>query len=234
MMDQRTAVVSGGNRGIGKEICGQLARHGIKVILTSRNVEAGQVVTTEFQARGMDIVYLQLDVADRKSVDHFVQVIDQEAGRVDILVNNAGIYLDRDISPLEVGLDIVRQTMETNVYGPLYLSQKLFPLMRRNRYGRIVNISSQMGSLAEMGGRALAYRISKTSLNAVTRILAAEVQGENILVNAVDPGWVRSDMGGQGATRSLAEGADTAFWLATLQDGGPSGGFFRDRKPRPW
>ena len=233
-MNRRIGLVTGGNRGIGREICRQLAERGNKVILTARNSPAGQAATAELQALGLDVLLHQLDVTDGDSVAQLAHTLDQDGGRLDILVNNAGIYIDRGISPLELELELLRRTMETNVYGPLRLSQMVIPLMRRNSYGRIVNISSQMASLTEMGGRALAYRTSKTALNAVTRILANEVQSDNILVNAVDPGWVRSDMGGRAASRSLAEGADTATWLATLPDDGPTGGYFRDRRTRPW
>ena len=233
-MNRRIALVTGGNRGIGLEICRQLAELGIKVILTSRRSLEGKAAVAELQTQGSDIIFHPLDVTDCDSVAQLVQWLDQEVGRLDILVNNAGIYLDREISPLEVPLDLVRRTMETNVYGPMVLSQRVVPLMRRNGYGRIVNISSQLASLTDMNGRALAYRTSKTALNAVTRVLAGELREDNILVNAVDPGWVRSDMGGQAAPRSLAEGADTATWLATLPDDGPTGGYFRDRQARPW
>jgi NAD(P)-dependent dehydrogenase (short-subunit alcohol dehydrogenase family) len=233
-MNHRISIVTGGNRGIGLEICRQLAELGIKVILTARSSAAGEAVTAELQDQGLDIIFHPLDVTDGDSIAQLAHTLNQDGGRLDILVNNAGIYLDRGIAPLEVELDLMRRTMETNVFGPLRLSQMVIPLMRQNRYGRIVNISSQMASLTEMGGRALAYRTSKTALNAVTRILATEVHSDNILVNAVDPGWVRSDMGGRAAPRSLAEGADTATWLATLPDDGPTGGYFRDRQTRPW
>lgn len=233
-MTLRIGVVSGGNRGIGREICRQLAQLGTKVILTARNIQAGEATVAELQGLGFDILFHQLDVTDEDSMTRLIRMLDQELGRIDILVNNAGIYIDRGVSPLEVDVDLLRRTMETNLYGPLRMSQMVIPLMRRNRYGRIVNISSQMASLTDMDGRALAYRTSKTALNAMTRIVATEVQTDNILVNAVDPGWVRSDMGGSGASRSLAEGADTATWLATLPDDGPTGGYFRDRQQRSW
>jgi len=233
-MEQRIGLVTGGNRGIGKEICRQLAELGIKVLLTSRTPTTGKAAVSELKAAGYDASYHQLDVTDHESINALLQRIEHQLGGIDILVNNAGIYLDRGISPLDLDLNVVRDTMETNAYGPFYLSQKVIPMMRRQHYGRIVNVSSRLGSLTDMRGRALAYRLSKTSLVVITRVLAAEVKGHNILVNAVDPGWVRSDMGGPAATRSLAEGADTAVWLATLPDDGPSGGFFRDRKARSW
>lgn len=230
----KVAVVTGGNRGIGREICRQLARLGTRVILTARNHESGERVASELQTEGLVVLFRLLDVTDQAAAGRLFKELDDEFGRLDILVNNAGIYVDRGASVQDIDLSLVRQTMETNFYGPLRLCQMSVPLMKRQGYGRIVNISSQMGSLNDMGSGSLAYRVSKVALNAQTRILADEVRGSNILVNAVDPGWVSTDMGGAHAPRSVAEGADTAVWLATLPDGGPSGGFFRDRQPRPW
>ena len=230
----RVGVVTGGNRGIGLEICRQLSNLGISVVLTARDTELGNRARERLAADGIKVAVQQLDVTDEGSIHRLAAFLDEEVGRVDILVNNAGIYIDRGISPLEIDPDLVRQTMETNFYGPLRLTQELVPLMKRNRYGRVVNVSSQMGSLTDMGRGGLAYRVSKSALNAMTRILANELIGANILVNCVDPGWVRSDMGGPAATRSLAEGADTAVWLAMLPDDGPTGGFFRDGRPRDW
>lgn len=228
------AVVTGGNRGIGREICRQLAMKGARVVLTARSRESGEQAVNELQAEGLETHFQPLDVTDRAAASQLIERITNDFGRLDILVNNAGIYIDRAVSPQDIELDLVRQTMETNFYGPLRLSQMALPLMKRQNYGRIVNISSQMASLNDMGTGALAYRVSKTALNAQTRILANELKGSNILVNAVDPGWVSTDMGGAHAPRSVADGADTAVWLAVLPDGGPSGGFFRDRQPRAW
>jgi NAD(P)-dependent dehydrogenase (short-subunit alcohol dehydrogenase family) len=149
-------------------------------------------------------------------------------------VNNAGVLLESMKGGLRVDLDTVRETKETNTYGPLLLCQTLIPLMRRNACGCVVNVSNGMGQLAGIGAGDLAYRTSKTALNAVTRVLAAERRGTNILVNSMCPGWVRTDMGGVGASRSVQQGADTVVWLATLPDGGPTGGFFRDRERIPW
>lgn len=233
-MERRVAVVTGGNRGIGLEICRQLSQHGIEVILTARNTTKGQQAVEALNAQGSTIHFIPLDVIEQGSVRRLVKRLADEYGRTDILVNNAGIYIDRSIPGMEIDLSIVRQTMETNFYGPLRLSQMCIPLMRRHKYGRIVNISSQMGALSNMGSGALAYRISKTALNAMTLVLANELRGSNIAVNTVDPGWVNTDMGGPSAPRSVSQGADTAVWLATQPDGGPSGGYFRDRKTREW
>ena len=152
-----------------------------------------------------------------------------------MLVNNAGVLLDpRGSRFLDSKLDTYRDTLETNFFGPLQLAQAVVPLMKANRYGRIVNLSSGMGQLDEMGSGTPAYRISKTALNALTRILAAEFRGSNILVNSMCPGWVKTGMGGDHAPITAAQGADTAVWLATLPNEGPTGGFFRARKPIAW
>jgi NAD(P)-dependent dehydrogenase (short-subunit alcohol dehydrogenase family) len=231
---ERVGIVTGANRGIGFEICRQLSTLGVSVVLTARDSDAGNLAQEKLAEEGIDVHFHQLDVTSERSIQKVAEFMENHVGRTDILVNNAGIYIDRGISPLEVGADLVRQTMETNFMGPICLTQSLVPLMKRNRYGRVINVSSQMGSLADMGRGGLAYRSSKSALNAMTRVMAGELRGVNILVNCVDPGWVRTDMGGREAARSLAEGADTAVWLATLPDDGPTGGFFRDRRPRAW
>lgn len=231
---QRLALVTGANRGIGFEICRQLAKRGIRVLLTARDERKGRQAAARLTQDGTDVQFHQLDVTDDESVGRLVKFVEAEFGGVDILVNNAGVYPDEGVPGLTIDLDTVRRTLEVNAYGPLRLCQALVPLMRRRRYGRIVNVSSGAGSLTEMGGRTLAYRVSKVSLNAITRILADEVRGSGILINAMCPGWVRTEMGGRHATRSVEEGADTAIFLATLPDTGPTGGFFRDRKPIPW
>lgn len=234
-MQKKVAIVTGANRGIGLEICRQLAAHDdVQVLLTSRNQRAGKQVATELQDKGSDVRYQHLEVTDQSSIRRLVKDVADQYGRADILVNNAAVYLDSGLKVTEIDSSLVRQTLETNFYGPLRLCQMLIPLMQRHNYGRIVNLSSSMGALSTMRGGALAYRASKAALNVLTRVLSVELQGQNILVNSVDPGWVRSDMGGPRATRTLAQGADTAVWLALLPDNGPSGGFFRDRQPVAW
>jgi NAD(P)-dependent dehydrogenase (short-subunit alcohol dehydrogenase family) len=242
---QRVAVVTGANRGLGLETCRQLAARGLTVVLTSRDADKGEQAAERLRSEGLSVRAHNLDVTQPEQVSELARFVEHEHGRVDVLVNNAGVALDPSdegpsdggtnaASVLKARLSVLRATMETNVYGPLLLCQALVPLMRSNGYGRIVNVSSGMGQLSEMNGRWPAYRFSKVSLNALTRILADELAGTNILVNSVCPGWVRTDMGGPGATRSVQQGADTIVWLATLPDGSPSGGFFRDRKPIPW
>jgi len=233
----RVAVVTGANRGIGFEICRQLALAGYNVILAARDPNKGEAAAHALrgQGAGLDVTYRALDVADADSIRAFAAELGREPGRVDVLVNNAGIMIDpRGSRLLDSKPETYRRTFETNVMGPLQLTQALLPLMLKQKYGRIVNLSSGQGQLSEMGSGTPAYRVSKTALNALTRITAAETRAANILVNSVCPGWVRSDMGGPNAPRTLEQGADTPVWLATLPDGGPTGGFFRDRKSIPW
>ena len=231
----RIALVTGGNRGIGNAIARQLAVSGLKVVLTARDASKGKAAAKALQESGLQVDFHRLDVTSCRSIRACVAAVAERLGRIDVLVNNAGILADpRGSRFLDSKLDTYRDTLETNLYGPLQLAQAVVPLMKANRYGRIVNMSSGQGQLSEMGAGAPAYRISKTALNALTRILAAEFQASNILVNSLCPGWVRTGMGGDGAPRTPDEGADTAVWLATLPDDGPTGGFFRDRKPIAW
>lgn len=234
MSEKRVAVVTGGNKGIGLEVCRQLAQIDIEVVLTARNKERGQTAVQQLADEGLTVLFKQLDVTDQNSVRRLVKYLADEHGRLDILVNNAAILIDRGMKVVEMDIAIVRQTMETNYYGPLRLCQMLVPLMARNHYGRIVNLSSTQGSLHHMGGTGLGYKTSKTAINVLTKVLATEMRGSNILVNSVDPGWVRTDMGGSRAPRSLEKGAETVVWLAILPDDGPTGGFFRDKRPYDW
>ena len=229
-METRVALVTGGNRGIGLEICRQLAKQNIHVLLGARDARKGREA-----AQGIpNSEALELDAANPASIRAAVDFAERAHGRLDILINNAGIFIDKGIPGFELGLEILEETMRTNAYGPLLLSQAALPLMRKQGYGRIVNLSSGLGQLNGMGGAYLAYRTSKAALNAITRVLAAELAGSNIKINTMCPGWVRTEMGGKNATREVEEGADTAVWLATLPDDGPTGGFFRDHKPIDW
>jgi NAD(P)-dependent dehydrogenase (short-subunit alcohol dehydrogenase family) len=233
------AVISGASRGLGYETCRQLGRRGYRVLLTARDHARGKAAAGALQGEGLDAGFHPLDVTDADSVQALTGYLEREDGRLDVLVNNAGVFLDpmppEDPSASSVfraDIATVRYSMETNAYGPLRLCQALIPLMRGR--GRVVNVSSGMGQLTEMNGCCPGYRFSKAALNVLTRILADELRDTRIKVNSVCPGWVRTEMGGPGAERSVEEGADTIVWLATLPDDGPSGGFFRDRKPIPW
>ncbi len=233
---ERVALVTGGNRGIGLEIVRQLARRGLRVVLGSRDSGEGIHGAGEIAAEG-SIVVETIDVADRASVERAIGAARERFGRIDVLVNNAGVLIDSGQTASRVPLGDVQKTLDVNLIGAWRVSQAVLPLMRKQRYGRIVNVSSSMGTLSEgagSGGSWPAYRLSKMALNALTILLAAELRGENVLVNAVSPGWVRTRMGGKGAPRSVEEGADTPVWLATLPDGGPSGQLFLDRKRIDW
>jgi NAD(P)-dependent dehydrogenase (short-subunit alcohol dehydrogenase family) len=233
-MSSRIALVTGANRGIGLEIVKQLAEVGFKVILSARDRKMGEAITSEIKNTGHDVTFHVLDVTNESSIIEAVRFIEKMSGRLDVLINNAAILIDSNQNALSIPSDMLRNVLETNLIGPFRLCQEVIPLMKKNKYGRIVNISSGMGAFNEMGSGYPSYRISKTSLNAMTKILAAELSGSNILVNSMCPGWVRTEMGGPGATRSVAEGADTAVWLAQLPDNGPSGAFFRDRRQISW
>ena len=234
--DRKIAVVTGANRGIGLAASYQLAKQGIYVILTSRDAVKGKATVEKLQAEGLEVGYHPLDVTDPASVQQLAQFVRGQFGHLEILVNNAGVALDftDNSSILNLQLETLEQTLQTNLYGPILVAQALVPLMQTQRYGRVVNVSSGAGQLTDMNSGYPSYRMSKTALNASTRILANELQDMNILVNAVCPGWVRTDMGGPNAPRSPEQGADTIVWLATLPEGGPTGGFFRDRQPIPW
>lgn len=233
---QRITVVTGANRGIGFEICRQLGQLGDRVVLGARDPAKGEAAAARLRHEGLEVEAAVLDVADASSVRAFADDLLRRHGRVDRLVNNAGVMLDHgaEASALTVPDDVMRRTMEVNVYGALRMAQALVPGMRTQGFGRIVNLSSGLGQLADMNGHWAAYRTSKTALNALTRILADELQGSGILVNAVCPGWVKTDMGGASATRTVERGAETPVWLATLPDDGLTGGFFRDRLAIAW
>lgn len=231
---KRTALVTGANRGIGFEICRQLGREGYTVVLTARDEERGARSAATLAQEGLDVHFQQLDVADPASVRKAADRVASQLGRMDALINNAAISIDHKESLDSLDLDTMRQTLETNLFGALRCCQAFLPMMKRQEYGRIVNVSSGRGSFAKLGAGGPSYRISKTSLNALTVILADEVKETNILVNAMTPGWVRTRLGGIKAPRSLEEGAETAVWLAMLPDDGPRGKFFKDRQELAW
>jgi NAD(P)-dependent dehydrogenase (short-subunit alcohol dehydrogenase family) len=237
MTTTRVALVSGANRGIGLEVARHLSRAGIITVIGARDEAKGNEAAAELKAEGLDLAVVALDVSDQASARAAVAHVANLFGRLDILVNNAGVLFDGPSSGASVETvspEVVTRTFQTNLMGPLYLTQAALPLMRSNKYGRIVNMSSGLGQLSDMGGGWPAYRMSKTALNALTRTTAAEVAADGIKVNAACPGWVKTDMGGPDAERTTEQGADTAVWLGLLPDDGPTGGFFRDRAPIVW
>jgi NAD(P)-dependent dehydrogenase (short-subunit alcohol dehydrogenase family) len=233
--ERKIALVTGGNRGLGYEACRQLAQLGLRVLLGARDLTKGKSAAYQLNEKeGLDVKFYQLDVSDQNSISNIVREVDQRFGRLHVLVNNAAILYDTWQEAVNADLEVVNNALRTNLFGPWRLSQAFIPMMKANRYGRIVNVSSLGGSLQYMTyGRTPAYSISKAALNMLTRKLAAELVNTGILVNSVDPGWVATDMGGRGG-RSVHEGAKGIVWAATLSDDGPSGGFFCDGKAIPW
>jgi NAD(P)-dependent dehydrogenase (short-subunit alcohol dehydrogenase family) len=229
----KIALVTGANRGLGFETCRQLAQLGLTVILSARDLAKGQTAAKILIGKGLDVIFYQLDVSDQINISRITHQIEQEFGQLDVLVNNAAILYDTWQNAVDADLDVVNKALITNLFGPWRLSQLCIPIMERNKYGRIVNVSSGAGSLNYMSSGTPAYSLSKAALNALTRILAAELRGTGILVNAIDPGWVATDLGGNGG-RPVENGAKGIVWAATLPDNGPSGGFFFDGKPAPW
>jgi NAD(P)-dependent dehydrogenase (short-subunit alcohol dehydrogenase family) len=222
------ALVTGANRGIGFEVSRQLARAGMRVLMGARDQAKGEAAAAALAREGGDVEAVRLDVADAAQI----RALDPRLGAVDVLVNNAGVDYDTDQSALFADLVRVRKTFETNLFGAWAMAEAVAPGMRARRWGRIVNVSSGAGSLTRMGPGAPGYSASKAAMNALTRLLAAELAGSGVLVNSVCPGWVATDMGGGG--RPVSEGAAGVVWAATLPDDGPTGGFFRDGRPQAW
>ena len=236
MSVRKIAIVTGGNRGIGHEIARQLIKADLFVVIGARDPVKCERAVEALQANGGgNVAAFPLDVNDTKSVRRFVEHVEKQHGAPGVLVNNAGVYPEStEAKVVDTPTSTWRETLETNLFGAVRMCREVVPLMKKLRYGRIVNISSGLGQLHQMGEGSPAYRVSKAALNALTRTLAAEVAGSGILVNSMSPGWVRTDMGGEEAPRSVEEGADTAVWLSLLPSNGPTGQFFRDRKPIPW
>jgi NAD(P)-dependent dehydrogenase (short-subunit alcohol dehydrogenase family) len=227
----RTALVTGGNRGIGFEVCRELGAAGLRVVLTARDRSAGEEAARQLRASGQQILFEEMDVASDRSVSACAARLTKAGVEIDALVNNAAIYPSQRL--LEPSIDVLRDVMEINFFGASRTCRAFVPGMVRRGYGRIVNVSSGSGSFAEGLPGPHAYSVSKAALNAFTVKLAAELPGD-VKVNSACPGWVRTRMGGNGAPRSVEDGADTIVWLATLPPRGPSGELFRDRKRVPW
>jgi NAD(P)-dependent dehydrogenase (short-subunit alcohol dehydrogenase family) len=226
------ALVTGANRGIGREVARQLAERGYDVLLSARDGEKAAAVAAELaQSTGAKVTPLTLDVADPDSIAAAVERVRADPGRLDVLVNNAGIGSDFGVAGVAPDFDKIQRALDTNFYGAYRLTVALLDLLRASEHPRIVNVSSGMGGVTEMGGWSPGYRVSKAALNAVTRILSAELAGEGFLVNSACPGFVNTDMGGpMGAKKPVEDGAAGVVWLATLGDDGPTSGFFRDGK----
>ena len=229
----KTVLVTGANKGIGREVASQLARKGFHVFVAARNPDAGRKAADEIAKQSGKATFIEVDVTDNASVKAAAREFSKIADHLDVLVNNAGIMMDGDDAILEVSDNIFRRTIETNVLGALRATRAFTPLLVKSKAPRVINVSSSGGQLTGgADGWSPAYCISKTALNGVTSQLAAALP--KFAVNSVCPGWVRTDMGGRNATRSLEEGADTIVWLASEAPQGLTGKFLRDRKEIPW
>jgi NAD(P)-dependent dehydrogenase (short-subunit alcohol dehydrogenase family) len=229
----RIALVTGANRGIGFEVCRQLAKQGFAVVLTARDADNATAAAAKIKNVG-HVEPAVLDVADARSIERAAAEILSRYDHLDVLINNAGINYDTWETVENADINgTVMETITTNLLGPWRVGQAFLPLLRKSRAARIVNVSSESGSLANMGAGPPAYQVTKAALNALTRTLAGELRHTHILVNAVCPGWVATEMGGGGG-RPVTDGAAGIVWAATLPDNGPTGGFFRDGKPVPW
>jgi len=229
----RVALVTGANRGLGLETSRQLLARGLRVVMTGRDESATQSALHAL-GHAENAIALRMDVTEPASIEAARRTIEDRFGAVDVLVNNAAVLLFEDGDVLSIPADGFRGTFETNLIGVIEACRVFVPPMAARGYGRVVNVSSGAGQLASMSTYAPAYSISKAALNAFTRILAETYRGQGVLANAVDPGWVRTDMGGPSAPRSVRQGVETTIWLATLAADGPTGGFFRDRRKIAW
>ena len=236
MAETKIALVTGGNRGLGLATCEALVTCGYQVLMGCRTIEAGQRAASGIDSELIEVV--QLDVASDKDIENLARLIETKYGRLDVLINNAGVLLDAELgqpaSICDATPDVIRQTLEINTVAPIAIINAVLPLMNLVDDARIVNISSGMGQMSGMGSQYAGYRISKAALNAMTLIYSLELDPQKFKINAVSPGWVRTDMGTRGADLSVEEGVDTAVWLATSDDAQHSGGFFRQRKLIDW
>ncbi|MFD1774838.1 SDR family oxidoreductase [Paenibacillus rhizophilus] len=232
--EKQVALVTGGNRGIGYELVKQLALNGFRVILTSRDPETGHAAVQQLKESNLDVSVMVMDVDNQESIRQSAITVNERYGRLDVLINNAGVYLDENEKLLNLEPSILEGTMATNFFGAYHVIRSFISLMEKQGYGRIINVSSEYGAMSEMSYQGVgAYKLSKLALNGLTRLVAAEIKGD-IKINAVDPGWVSSDMGGPSAPRTPKQAAESILWLATIGPEGPSGKFFRDGKQIPW
>jgi NAD(P)-dependent dehydrogenase (short-subunit alcohol dehydrogenase family) len=238
----RIAVVTGANRGLGFEISRQLGLKGITIIAGTRQGADGARAVERLKDEGINAHSIILDVTEPSTVEALPRLLNVQFGHIDILINNAGVLIDSGVPLSDLDEGVLRATFETNVFGAFVVTRALLPLIRKSSFGRIVNMSSSLGSLASIGDPnspfyqvvCPAYQMSKAALNALTVVFAKELKDTNIKVNSACPGWVRTDLGTERAPLSVEEGADTPVWLATLPDDGPTGGFFNSRRPMPW
>lgn len=234
MSEQRTALITGANKGIGLETARQLAGKGFHVFLGARDATRGEEAAAQVRQEGGHAEFLALDVADAHSVHAAAGTLSQRTQQLDVLINNAGIYPDQGVNLLTISREQLGATFQTNTFGPIEMVQVFLPMLRRGKDARIINVSSGLGQLSGLSPDMPSYCLSKLALNGITIMLAQALHGDNIAVNSACPGWVRTDMGGADADRSVAEGADTIVWLAAAAPQALSGKFLRDRQEIPW
>ena len=232
--NQKIVLITGANRGIGLETARQLAQRGLQVVIGARDQASGRRVADAINADGGKATFLSLDVSStgsiRKAASEFARIDDH----LDVLINNAGIYPDKGLTILTLPRERIDQTFQTNTFGPLEVTQAFLPYLRKSGAARIINVSSGLGQLEGLSPDVPSYCLSKLTLDGLTIMLAQALRAERIAVNAMCPGWVRTEMGGPNASRSVEEGADTAVWLAHEAAHKLTGKFFRDRKEIPW
>ena len=242
MNDKKIALITGANKGLGFETARQLGRQDIKVLIGARDETRGREAVAKLQEEGFDAEFVPVDMSAGETHEAAAKYVADNYGRLDILVNNAGVALDGGEKASEVSLETVRKTFETNFFGVIALTQTFLPLIRKSAAGRIVNVSSGLGSLTQHGDPAwefyevkpLAYNSSKTALNAFTVILAHELKDTNIKVNSADPGFTATDLNDHRGPKTVEEGASIITKLATLPADGATGGYFDDQGPLPW
>jgi len=233
-LNKQVALVTGGNRGIGYELVKQLALKGFKVILASRDPDLGHEAAQKLKELDLDVSCVVIDVTNQESILQAATRVNELYGRLDVLINNAGVYLEENKKLVAMDPSILEKTMATNFFGVYHVIRSFIPLMEKQGYGRIINVSSEYGAMSDMSYPGVgAYKLSKFALNGLTRLVAAEINGD-IKINAVDPGWVSSDMGGPSAPRTPKQAAESILWLATVGSEGPNGGFFRDGQQIEW
>jgi NAD(P)-dependent dehydrogenase (short-subunit alcohol dehydrogenase family) len=225
-MTNKYALITGGNRGIGFAIAQGLITQGYNVIITARSIDAA---TNAAETLGANATPLELDVSDDRSITQAIEILNQKIDRLDVLINNAGIYPDKQVDSLTISRELLNAAMQTNTFGPIRLVQACLPLLEKSSDARVINLSSGMGEIDSLTTTATSYSLSKLALNGATIMLAQSLKSKTIAINAMCPGWVRTDMGGGSAPRSPEQGADTAIWLATEADRRETGKFWRDR-----
>ncbi len=226
-MNNKRALVTGGNRGIGLAIAQGLLAQGYEVIITARSIAAAKQAAEKL---GEKVIPLELDVSDDLSIDRAITVLTQQIDRLDVLINNAGVYPDKQVDSLTISRELLNTAMQTNTFGVIQMAQACLPLLEKSADARIINVSSGMGAFDSLTTTAISYSLSKLALNGATVMLSQSLKAKNIVINAMCPGWVRTDMGGASADRSPEQGADTAIWLATEASHSETGKFWRDHK----